>query len=445
MSPEASAHNKPETDSQDALLAYNSGGAIRRYAFPAGTVLFRKGESRQCAYLLDKGTVHIVGNDEGGEDKLLATLGEGEIFGEMALIDASNRTATAVTATDAEIFVIPRGSLQERLKGMDPIIALLLSLLVERYRTARFGAPESVRQDAKSDPFQTKSGAYERLPKGVLQRRNMLDQRDTARREIQLEQELRVALEKKQFVPVLQPILSLRDRRIAGFEALIRWSHPEKGILTPNEFIPVAERTGIIRSLDRAMLDRACEILPSLHERAGGKVKDLFISVNLSGVNFGSSETVESIDEILQRHKVNPEHIHLEITESALIGDAEQAEQVLRNLKDRGFSVSLDDFGTGYSSLGYLHKFSFDTLKIDRSFVAQLHDGRRSIDLIRAVVALAQNFDLGIVAEGIEKEEDVIALDSLGCDLGQGYLFGRPMSVDDAHKYVGENLKSAKR
>ncbi len=134
MSAEIPAEKPTEGDAQDAMLAYNSAGQIRRYVFPANTVLFRKGEIRQCAYLIDKGEVHITGNDGGGEDKLLCALGEGEIFGEMALVDAGKRTATAITSSDAEIFVIPRGSLQERLKGLDPILGLLIGLLLERYR-----------------------------------------------------------------------------------------------------------------------------------------------------------------------------------------------------------------------------------------------------------------------------------------------------------------------
>jgi diguanylate cyclase len=438
MTAEIPAEKETESDSQDAILAYNSAGQIRRQVFPAQTVLFRKGEIRQCAYLIDKGEVHITGSDEGGEDKLLCVLGEGEIFGEMALVDAGKRTATAITSSDAEIFVIPRGSLQERLKGMDPILGLLIGLLLERYRMARFTAPESVRQDSRADPFK-KASPYDRLPKGVLQRRNLTEQRDNARREMQLEQDLRAGLEKNQFVPVLQPILSLRERRIVGFEALVRWAHPEKGLIMPDDFIPIAERTGVIQRIDRMMMEKACELLPSLQKQAGG-AKDLFISVNLSGLNFGTAEVVKTVEQVLRQSKVNPAHIHLEITESALIGDAELAEQVLRGLKDIGVLVSLDDFGTGYSSLGYLHKFTIDTLKIDRSFVSQLQDGRRSIDLIRAIVALAHSFDLGIIAEGIEKEEDVIALNGLGCDMGQGYLFSRPLSIDDARAFIIRNL-----
>jgi diguanylate cyclase len=436
--PAGKAEKKPEkNDSQDALLAYNSAGQIRRYVFPAGTALFRKGEIRHCAYLIDKGEVRIIGNDEGGEDKLLCVLGEGEIFGEMALVDASKRTANAVTATETEIFVIPRGSLQERLTGMDPIIALLIGLLLERYRMARFAAPESVRQNGKTDPFK-KASPYDRLPKGVLQRRNLMDQRDTARREMQIEQELLAGLEKKQFVPVLQPIFSLSERRLVGFEALVRWPHPEKGMIMPNDFIPIAERTGIVQRIDRMMIEKACDVLPQLQKKGRD---DLFISVNLSGINFGTIDVVKGVEQILRQGKINPAHIHLEITESALIGDAELAENVLRGLKQLGVFVSLDDFGTGYSSLGYLHKFTIDTLKIDRSFVSQLHDGKRSIDLVRAIVALAHSFNLGIVAEGIEKDTDVIALNGLGCDMGQGYLFGKPLPVSDALAFASKYKK----
>ncbi len=272
-----------------------------------------------------------------------------------------------------------------------------------------------------------------------MQRRNLNEQRETARREMQLEQELRAGLEKGQFVPVLQPILSLRDKKIVGFEALVRWAHPEKGLIMPDDFIPIAERTGVIQRLDRMMVEKVCELLPAMQKQANN-ARDLFISVNLSGLNFGTTDIVKTVEQVIQHSKVNPAHIHLEITESALIGDAELAEQVLRGLKNIGVRVSLDDFGTGYSSLGYLHKYTIDTLKIDRTFVSQIHDGRRSIDLIRAIVALAHSFDLGIIAEGIEKEEDVIALNGLGCDMGQGYLFGKPLPVEDAKTFIAKNL-----
>ena len=427
-------------DPQDAVLARHSAGMTKRYVFPAGTVLFGKGETRHCAYLIDRGEVEIVGNDEGGADKRLCLIGEGEIFGEMALVDNTPRTATALTTTESEIFVIPRDSLHERIKGLDPIVSLLVSLLIERYRITRIHLPESVKQDSVGD-FIKKISKYEKMPEEVLRLRNTEQQKQTALKEMKLEQELRAGLEHKQFIPFLQPIMHLKTKRLAGFEALIRWEHPDNGMVFPDEFIPVAERTGVVQFLDRLMLEKACEILPQIHEASGNE--DLFISVNLSGINFETIDIVNSVRRTIMDSGVDPSHIKLEITESALIGDPEQAEKVLQGLKALGLTISLDDFGTGYSSLSYLHKFTIDDLKIDRSFVMQIHDGNRSLDIVRAIVSLAKNFKLNIVAEGIEQEEDVAALNSLECDMGQGYLFSKPVPLDQAMAFIEEDKKKS--
>lgn len=426
------AKQKEFIETQDAILARHSAGTIKRYVFPAGTVLFQKGETRQCAFLIDKGKVKIVGNDEGGEDKLLCMLDEEEIFGELALIDNSPRTATAVTETEAEIFVIPRDALYERTKGLDPIVSLLISLLVERYRITRIHLPESIKQGSLDD-FIRKVYKKGQVPDAVLRFADSAELRELARKELQLEQELRVALEKRQFVPMLQPIVSLGDRSLKGFETLIRWEHPEKGMIFPDDFIPIAERTGLVQYLDRMMLEQACLLLPEFNKMTDEK---LFISVNFSGINFGTYNVVRVVEDILKDTKADPSQIKIEITESALIGDPEQAQKVLKAFEEMGLTIALDDFGTGYSSLGYLHQFAIDDLKIDRSFVAQLHHDNRSIDIVKAIIGLAKNFDLNIVAEGIEEEADIKILHAMGCDMAQGYFFAKPLSIEDAKAYI---------
>lgn len=438
-----------EYDSHDSILAHHSAGSIGRYVFPKDTILFHEGETRHCAYLIDKGEVHILGHDDtadidedDGEEKLLCSLGEGEIFGEMALIDDGPRTASAVTATETEVFVIPRNALHERMCGLDPIVSLLISILIERYRVVRIHLPESIKQDTQAGDFIKKISTYENAPENILRFVNLNEARKTARIELGLEQELRRGLERKEFIPVLQPILKLPERKIVGFEALIRWQHPEKGLLTPNHFIPVAERTNVVQYLDRLMLENACILQPRLNEIANTD-EDLFISVNLSGINFETVDLVEIIKGVLQNSSINPANIKLEITESALIGDPEKAQKVLEGLKAMGLSIALDDFGTGYSSLGYLHKFPIDILKIDRSFVSQLHDDIKSVDIVRAIVNLAKNFKLQIVAEGIEREEDVTVLNSLQCDMGQGFLFSKPLSIEDARQFIRDNLSES--
>lgn len=442
MNPENTAPKKTP-NSQDALLAGHSSGLVRRYVFPKDTVLFCRGETRHCAFLIDKGLVHIYGNNEKDkEERMLCALGPGEIFGEMALIDNSPRTATAITEDETEIFVIPRDALHGKLTALDPIISLLLSLLIERYRVTRIHMPETIKEDEAGDLIQ-KLSQYESMPEEIMRLRNVEMQRETALKEMKLEQDIRAGLKEKQFYPVLQPILKLPEETIAGFEALIRWQHPDRGTVMPLDFIPVAERSKLVQHLDRLVLEKVCQILPSLEDRAQGGA-DLSVSVNLSGVNFASHDVVDLIKETFARTETDPRKICFEITESALIGDPEMAEEILQLLKETGARVALDDFGTGYSSLNYLHRFSIDTIKIDRSFVANLHDAPRSIDIVRAIVGLARNFKLSVVAEGIETEEDVIALNSLGCDYGQGYYYGKPLDLTDAHIFIEKNLANAK-
>lgn len=419
------------SDAHDSLLAHQSAGLIQRYVFPKDTVLFRKGETRQCAYLIDSGSVNIFGNDEGGEDKLLCHITAGEIFGEMALIDDTPRTATAITAEECEIFIIPRDALQNRLQGLDPIVMLLISLLIERYRLTRIHLPESLRQDKDNDQFINKLKRH--MPENSISIHDISTQKDNAFRELKLEQELRKGLERREFVPFLQPIINLQTRAVIGFEALIRWQHPEKGLIFPDEFIPVAEHTNVVQHLDRLMLEKACEILPEL-DAIGGQT--MFISVNMSGINFNTQDIVRSMSDTAAHYGIDARRIKLEITESALIDDPQHAEEVLRGLKAAGFTIALDDFGTGYSSLGYLHRFTIDSIKIDRSFVSRLNDGEKSLEIVSAIIGLAKVFHLETIAEGIEQEPDIETLCGLGCSMGQGYFFSKPIPVKDAIAYA---------
>lgn len=426
--PEA-PHTATLSDAHDSLLAHESADLIQRYVFPKGTVLFRKGEPRQCAYLIDKGSVDIIGNDEGGADKLLCHISPGEIFGEMALIDDAPRTATAITQSECEIFIIPRTALQNRLQGLDPIVLLLISLLVERYRLTRIHLPESLRQDGDTDQFINKLQRHQQLSPGLIKMHDIGAQKDKALQELKLEQELRRGLEHREFIPYLQPIVDLQSKRVVGFETLIRWQHPEKGLVFPDQFIPVAEHVNMVQQLDRLMLEKTCEIFPQLD--ALGR-SDIVISVNMSGMNFNTQNIVKSIVRTVKGYNIDPRRIRLEVTESALIDDPEHAEEVLHDLKDAGFGIALDDFGTGYSSLGYLHRFTIDAIKIDRSFVARLHENDKSFEIVNALIKLAQIFHLGTVAEGIEREDDIATLLSMGCRLGQGYFFSKPLPVAEA-------------
>ncbi len=408
---------------------------VRRAFVPAGSVFFKESESRDLAYIIDQGKVDIIQNHETPDEVLLTTLSPGEIFGEDALIDQGPRTATAVAAEDCLVFILSPTLINDRIENIDPLLALFINILVERYKISRIMMPEFFESKShKTASAKIEAKIKEADDKNVLQ--NLLLQQKTALEKLSLEQELRMGLERKEFIPFLQPIIDLRTKDIAGFEALIRWNHPTRGLVFPNDFVPVAERTHVVQHLDHMMLEKACKEVFLLNDTAGNINGNMFVSVNLSGINFEETDLVSAVTEILQDTGVNPKQIKLEITESAFIVDPKVAERVLKELKSLGITIALDDFGTGYSSLGYLHKFPIDVLKIDRSFIQQIETDARGIDIVRAVVNLAHDFDLNVVAEGIEREEDVALLKGLGCEMGQGYFFGKPMNIQDAHRFI---------
>lgn len=418
-----SMSTKQANQNDPSFYAQAGGGMSRLSVFEKGAGIFNIGEARKNAYIIDSGEVHILDKDS----NVLCVLKAGEIFGEMALVDHGARTANAVAASETKVYVIPRKMIEQRMHGLDPMISLLIGLLIERYRVTRIHMPESIREEGAEELIEKLNQGS--TAEGVKTFLNTQAFKETALQELSMEQELRQALLKKEFVPFLQPIVQLPSREIVGFEALIRWNHPERGIVGPFEFVPVAERTGVVQLLDTMMIEKACEAVPDLIKAAG---HDVYVGVNLSGINFESMDLVKIIGDILKSYGTDPKHIRLEITESALIDDPHGAEDILKGLKDLGLKVALDDFGTGYSSLSYLHKFSIDTIKIDRAFIDKIDQNPKSLDIVRAIIGLAQTFKLETVAEGIERDEEVVAVGSLGCNNGQGYHFSKPVSVDEA-------------
>jgi EAL domain-containing protein (putative c-di-GMP-specific phosphodiesterase class I) len=229
-------------------------------------------------------------------------------------------------------------------------------------------------------------------------------------------------------------VVRLDDRRIVGFEALVRWRHPERGLISPVVFIPSAEASGFIVPLGRWCFRQACTVLRALDrvivER--GDTPELFMSVNITGRDFSDPAFIDSIVSSLEETGVDPARIKLEITESMLMHQPEQAIAALHDCKARGLSMAVDDFGTGYSSLSYLHKFPIDTLKIDRSFVSEMTEVPVSLEIIRSIIGLTRQLDITVIAEGIEDEQSAVKLLGLGCKFGQGYNFFRPMTEQAA-------------
>lgn len=237
---------------------------------------------------------------------------------------------------------------------------------------------------------------------------------------LQLENDLRRALINDEFIVFYQPITALADRQVTGFEALIRWHHPERGMVSPGEFIPCIEQTGLIIPVGKLVLRKACEQLRQWHEISG---QPLTMHVNLSVRQFSHPHLLDDITEILRDTRVNPACLILEITESALLGSSDEAIQLLSQLRELQIQISIDDFGTGYSSLSYLNQLPVDTLKIDRSFINNVE---KNPEIVRAIITLGHAVKMKVVAEGIETEAQARYLQQLNCDYGQGYWLGRP-------------------
>jgi EAL domain-containing protein (putative c-di-GMP-specific phosphodiesterase class I) len=265
----------------------------------------------------------------------------------------------------------------------------------------------------------------------------IFDQRMNAQavQRLELETELRRAVARQEFFLNYQPVVDLATGRLLELEALVRWAHPRRGVVSPGEFISIAEETGLIHPLGRWVLHEACRQLVSWQEQYPA-FAHLSISVNISPYQFRDPALLAEIAAILDETGLAPERLKLEITESVMAGETEHALTAFTRLKALGVQIAIDDFGTGYSSLGFMQRFPIDTLKVDRSFVQRLGESDQDAAIVQAIINLGKALELTITGEGIEHVEHASSLHEMGCDRGQGYLFGRPLSPAE----VGERL-----
>jgi diguanylate cyclase (GGDEF)-like protein len=257
---------------------------------------------------------------------------------------------------------------------------------------------------------------------------------------LKLENDLRRAIERQEFRVYYQPIISLQTDQIAGFEALVRWEHPERGFVSPDEFIPLSEETGLIMEIGQWVLHESCR---QMRQWQKSLQRPLMLSVNLSGKQFIQPNLIGQIKNILEETDFDPRWLRLEITESVVMENAEAATSMLLQLRELGAHLSIDDFGTGYSSLSYLHRFPVTTLKIDRSFIGRMGEGDENSEIVRTIMTLANNLGMEVVAEGIETEEQLTQLRALKCEYGQGYLFSRPVAAEAAELLILERSPKA--
>ncbi len=259
-----------------------------------------------------------------------------------------------------------------------------------------------------------------------------------AMKKLHFESEMREAIERGEFEIHYQPIVQLETNQLSGFEALVRWNHPERGMISPIEFIPLAEESGLILPLGNWVLKESCR---QLREWQNGNelASALSVSVNLSCKQFIQADLANQIKDILAEIGLAPRCLKLEITESAVIEDTDRAIEMIRSLNSMGIEFSMDDFGTGYSSLSDLHRFPAGYLKIDRSFVSRMVESEENAEIVYTIIKLAQNLKMRVIAEGIETADQLAQLNQLNCEYGQGYFFSKPLDAESARQFITEN------
>ncbi|MEM6610794.1 MAG: EAL domain-containing protein [Cyanobacteria bacterium P01_C01_bin.72] len=257
---------------------------------------------------------------------------------------------------------------------------------------------------------------------------------------VELEHDLRLALKNQEFSLFYQPIISLKNNALSGFEALIRWHHPQHGLISPIEFIPLAEDTGLIVEIGDWVLRSACQTLATWQQEnpTRADITSLKVNVNVACQQFHKPDFVAKLDQILAQTGLAPTCLRLEITERVLVDSAINTQSTLREIKKRQIKLSIDDFGTGYSSLSYLSRLPIDNLKIDRSFIKNINSDLESLEIVKTIITLAHNLGMDAIAEGIETISQAHQLRALDCEYAQGYFFAKPMSVEAIQSMLGK-------
>ncbi|NEO85964.1 MAG: EAL domain-containing protein [Spirulina sp. SIO3F2] len=362
---------------------------------------------------------------------MLARLGGDEFAILLADLAADDQSSESAYADLALIMQTIHQSFNSPFQFGDYEIVSSISLGIAIYEPT-YTMPEELLRDADTAMYRAKSqgkGQYAIFDQQM--RQEVLDH-------LYLEHELRKAIDNQEFALYYQPIVSLQSGHLDGFEALIRWFHPEHGLIRPDQFIPIAEETGLILAIGEWVLRAAFEQMTQWYQQ-DPRVESLTLNINLSTQQFAQSSLVSQLESYLARTPLPARCFKLEITESVVMEEAQTAERILKQLKEKGFQLCIDDFGTGYSSLSYLHRFPVDTLKVDRSFVQRLETHYEDAQITQAIVALAHNLKMNVVAEGIERLEQIKYLQPLGCEQGQGFFFAKPFPAEVAAQLIADS------
>lgn len=387
---------------------------LKREVFQAQELVFSWGDPGESAYVIEEGCVEVLAS-QGDSQRRIALLSEGAMFGEVALLDGQARTASVRTLTPTRLIRIDRSHVEEMLMRSDPVIQYLLRLLLARFRTSQDLHLGHNAMTAQTAPMDLTTGGD--------------NLHFAAVRTLSLAQDLANAVDENQLELQYQPLFSLDGLVVTGYEALVRWHHPSLGLINPAEFIPLAEKTGLIHRIGQWVLHRAvadwAELRPYCRDDADHRP---YMSINLSAPELASDIIVDSIRDRLSQYRMNPSELRIELTETVIIQNMGAVSESVHKLRQLGTGVALDDFGTGYAGLEYLQKLPFTCLKIDRSFVQQIHTSESSVHIIRAALELARSMGLSTIAEGIEDAATGERLAAMGCSHAQGYYYARPMT-----------------
>ena len=384
---------------------------LNREVYVAGEYIFREGEQGECAYLIESGSIAIFMTSQGDVNPV-GWVGQGDIFGEIALLDAQPRSASAKCIEKTVLIPIQRKMVKTLLEKTDPIIQSLLLVVLERYRVNRSSTLNIAAVGAD-----LKSAAHKN-------RANLLGETTL---KISLAHDIRLGLKHEQFDLYYQPICELSSGSVAGYEALIRWNHPHNGLVSPLDFLWLAESTGQIIEIGLWTLERACRDWPILRQHT--KHESPFVSVNLSANQLIGDELTTDLSRLLKQYEIPAKQLKLELTESIFINNPDQAQVLLGQLTALGCSLALDDYGTGYSGLNSLQRYPIATMKIDQSFISTMLTSAQSNEIVHSSIKLAHSLGMNVVAEGIETEDIYRCLLDMKCDFGQGWYFGRPAAL----------------
>lgn len=379
--------------------------------YPQNHILFSQGENGDKAYIIEKGRVLIYLTKD-GEDFPLSILGEGEIFGEMAILDNQSRSASAKTLDEASLIVVTKDQLMERVQAADTVVRLLLRVLLKRLRAQN----DLIVVQPKKKVFNTEKAKKEDIQ---------------AVERIKLEAKIAQAFQNKEFVMFYQPILDLKTDKITGAEALIRWFPPTGEQISPAVFMDVVENSSMIIPFGKWIVEQCFNDLKKIQSIT--QQNHFSVSINISGKQFNNLDFLNDVEVLRKKFDLVSGDIKLEMTERVMM-DGNLALDTLVRFDELGYKLSIDDFGTGFSSLQYLFRMPLDNIKIDRSFVRDMLKDDKALAIVKSLIYLAQSLKMQVVAEGIEKEEEKNLLKALGVDFGQGFLFSKAIPLDDLIK-----------